>query len=353
VSDTQRNAVNDWYDHTLYSRLNSKRDGIIIIVMQRLHQDDLVGHVLEQETWDHLRLPAIAEEYEAHAVYSYFRSKWACRQAGEALHPERESQEMLDHIRRTIGEYNFAGQYQQQPAPLGGGMVKAEWFKTYVPGEEPAQFDSILQSWDTANKSTELSDFSVCTTWGRKRKKLYLLHVLRRRMDYPQLKRAVADQAYRFRPANILIEDKASGTQLIQELMTEAGHAVTKYQPTVEKTMRLHSVTNTIENGLVYLPTEAEWLAAYIHELTTFPNSKYDDQADSTSQALDWAKQWPPRYTLFEFHERQLLKLKLGLSDEYILKQCDEDEEIVAEHFLTGKRIVWNGFRWADYKPTE
>jgi hypothetical protein len=88
---------------------------------------------------------------------------------------------VLDHLRRTIGEYNFAGQYQQQPAPLGGGMVKAEWFKTYVPGEQPSKFDMVFQSWDTANKSTELSDFSVFTTWGRKNKKFYLLQVLRQR----------------------------------------------------------------------------------------------------------------------------------------------------------------------------
>lgn len=100
-------------------------------------------------------------------------------------------------------------------------MVKFEWFRSYVPREQPAKFDMILQSWDTANKSTELSDFSVCTTWGRKNKKIYLLHVLRKRMDYPELKRAVWQQAARFQPSNISVEDKASGTQLIQELIRE------------------------------------------------------------------------------------------------------------------------------------
>jgi predicted phage terminase large subunit-like protein len=349
LSDTQRNAVNEWFDHTLYSRLNDKRTGCIIIIMQRLHEDDLVGHVLEQETWEHVRLPAIAEEDEIHLIESPFGTRTVCRKTGEALHPEREPLIVLEHLRRTVGEYNFAGQYQQQPAPRGGGMVKTEWFKTYTPGEEPSKFHMVLQSWDTANKSTELSDFSVCTTWGRRNKKFYLLHVLRERLDYPDLKRAVREQANRFRPSNILIEDKASGTQLIQELIREGVYGVTRYEPTMEKQMRLHSVTSTIENGFVYLPTEADWLACYLKELTAFPKGKHDDQADSTSQALDWSKQWPSRSSLDEFHERQLLKWKLGLDEEYIFKQCDEGEEIIAEHFITGHRIRWNGQYWVDY----
>jgi predicted phage terminase large subunit-like protein len=349
LSETQRRAVNEWFDHTLYSRLNDKRTGAIIIIMQRLHQDDLVGHVLEQEDWHLVRLPAIAEEDEAHLIRSRYRTWMARRKAGEALHPEREPLPVLEHLRRTLGEYNFAGQYQQSPAPLGGGMVKTQWFKAYAPGEEPSKFDMVLQSWDTANKSTELSDFSVCTTWGRKNKKFYLLHVLRKRLDYPDLKRAVREQADRFRPSNILIEDKASGTQLIQELIRECVNGVTRYEPTMDKVMRLHSVTSTIENGLVYVPTEADWLAGYLHELTAFPKGKHDDQADSTSQALDWGKLWPARLPLEEYRERYLLRLKLGLDDEYIFKQCDEGEAIIAEHVLTRERIWWNGHYWQDY----
>src|SRR6266478_1502141 len=348
LSESRRKAVNEWYDHTLLSRLNDKAQGCIIIIMQRLHQDDLVGHVLEQEAWEHLRLPAIAEEEEVHLIESPFRTRTVRRHIGEPLHPEREPLEILEHVRRTIGEYNFAGQYQQQPAPLGGGMVKREWFKTYVPGEQPSRFDMTLQSWDTANKSSELSDFSVCTTWGRKGKKFFLLHVLRERLDYPDLKRAVQAQAEHFRPSNILIEDKASGTQLIQELIREGVSRVTRYDPTMDKVMRLHSVSSTIENGFVYLPTEADWLAAYLHELTTFPNGKHDDQADSTSQALDWARQFPSRLPLDEYRHHLLMRWKLNLPDEYIFKQCDEDDEIIAEHCWTGERIRWNGQFWQE-----
>src|SRR5271154_1658583 len=145
LSDSQRKAVNEWFDHTLYSRLNNKQTGCIIIIMQRLHEDDLVGHVLEHEQWEHVRLPAIAEEDETHVVAGRYRTRIVQRKTGEALHPEREPLKLLEHLRRTIGEYNFAGQYQQLPSPRGGGLVKAEWFRYYTPGRQPAKFDMIIQ----------------------------------------------------------------------------------------------------------------------------------------------------------------------------------------------------------------
>jgi predicted phage terminase large subunit-like protein len=110
-------------------------------------------------------------------------------------------------------------------------------------------------------------------------------------MEYPDLKRAVRAQAEIFAANTVLIEDKASGTQLIQELLHDGLHVVTRYIPSMDKLMRLHSSSSVIENGFVYLPENADWLAPYLHELTTFPNGKHDDQADSTSQALDWYKQ--------------------------------------------------------------
>ena len=148
-----------------------------------------------------------------------------------------------------------------------------------------------MQSWDTANKATELSDFSVCTTWGIAGKDLYLIDLLRRRMEYPELKREVRAQYERFRPNVVLIEDKASGTQLIQELIAEGLYAVTRYRPQTDKVMRMHAQTAMIENGFVHVPDTAPWLAPYLHELTIFPHGKHDDQVDSTAQLLDWYKQ--------------------------------------------------------------
>ncbi len=221
-------------------------------------------------------------------------------------------------------------------------MVKATWFRSYVPGEQP-RFDRVIQSWDTANKSTELSDYSVCTTWGQKSRKIYLLDVLRERLDYPDLKRAVRHQAERFRPANILIEDKASGTQLIQELIEEGVYGVTRYEPTMEKVMRLHSITSTIEDGFVYLPTKGDWLPGYVHELTTFPGAKYDDQADSTSQAFDWLKQGTHVYGVLDLRRQEMLAQRLRLPADYEFTKWDEGEEILTRSETTGREIRSTG----------
>ena len=207
-----------------------------------------------------MRLPAIADDDELHRVETVFGQQSFRRRAGEALHPEREPPEMLEQIRRALGEYNFAGQYQQAPSPLGGGLVKASWFRQYAIENVP-QFERIVQSWDTASKATELSDYSVCTSWGISGKNLYLIDVLRRRMEYPELKRAVRAQYERFRPSVVLVEDKASGTQLIQELIAEGLYAITRYQPQFDKVMRMHAQTAMIANGFVRLPDKASWLA--------------------------------------------------------------------------------------------
>ena len=297
LSETQRNGVNNWYDNTLYSRLNDKHNGCIIIIMQRLHEDDLVGHVLEQEGWEVVSFPAIAEQDEEHIVKTPLGICKFQRKTGDVLHPERENLKTLEHLRRTLGEYNFVSQYQQTPVPLGGAMVKTEWLKYYNPPEQPGSFDLILQSWDTANKVTELSDYSVCTTWGKKGNFFYLLNVFRRRMEYPDLKRAVREQAKLYSATTVLIEDKASGIQLIQELKQEGIRGMTAYEPTAgsDKVMRLHAQTAAIENGQVLLPYEVHWLPDYVKELTSFPGGKHDDQVDSTAQALDWLQRPRPR----------------------------------------------------------
>ena len=310
LSDAQRQATNEWYDHTLYSRQNDKRHGAIVVIMQRLHEDDLVGHVLGQEEWEVVRFPAIAEADEVHKIETIWGPRSFTRRQGDALHPEREQLDTLDRIRRTLGEYNFAGQYQQTPAPLGGGMVKAEWFKRYAPNNRPESFERIIQSWDTANKATELSDFSVCTTWGVRGKDLFLLNVLRKRLEYPALKRAVREQHSQFEADVVLIEDKASGTQLIQELIADGFHRVKRYKPECDKIMRLHAQTATIENGFVHLPEAAPWLAEYLHEMTVFPKGKHDDQVDSTAQFLDWFKTPMPHWGIFEHWRRMAEELK-------------------------------------------
>jgi len=192
-------------------------------------------------------------------------------------------------MRRTIGEYNFASQYQQNPTPFGGAMIRREWLQYYDPEGPLPDFTMILQSWDTANKSGQLNDYSVCTTWGYLYKRYYLLDVVRQRLNYPQLKRKVIAQIEKHDPRIVLIEDKASGTQLIQDLRSEGRLCVKPYPPPpgTDKVMRVHAQTVKFEEGKVFLPSSAPWLSEYIRELTAFPGTKFDDQVDSTVQALD------------------------------------------------------------------
>src|SRR5947208_6782744 len=310
LSQAQRRAANEWFDHTLYSRLNNKRTGAIVLIMHRLHEDDLVGHVLAQEPWEVVRLPALAEEDEAWPIDTALGPQYFARREGEALHPAREPLELLAQLRHTLGEYHFAGQYQQAPMPQGGGMVKRAWFRHYAANERPEEFDRIVQSWDTANKASELSDFSVCTTWGVKGKDLFLLAVFRRRLEYPALKRAVREQLSLFGANEVLIEDKASGTQQSQELIADGCHGVTRYQPTTDKIMRLNSQTGVIENGFVHIPETAPWLAEYLHEMTVFPKGKHDDQVDSTAQFLDWYKKPFPGQGHYEYMRQRAQELQ-------------------------------------------
>ncbi|GAA0709837.1 phage terminase large subunit [Dokdonella soli] len=290
ISDAMRKKANEWFDSTLYSQQNDRTTSCIILIMHRLHEDDLTGHVLEQEPWERISFPVIAEQDEAISYDTPLGPRTYRRSLGGILHPDRETPETLAQTRATIGEYHYAGQYMQAPAPLGGGLVKLVWLQRYSLDEKPASFDQIVCSWDTANKPTELADYSAGTVWGVKDGHAYLLHVVREKMNYPQLKRTVAQVAHEYRATTILIEDKAAGTQLIQELRQDGIHGVQAYEPRGDKLMRLHAQTATMESGFVHVPERAPWLAEYLHELTTFPGSRYDDQVDSTSQALEWIK---------------------------------------------------------------
>lgn len=314
LSDAQRQAANDWFDNTLYTRLNDKRTGAIVIIMQRLHLDDLVGHVLEKgEDWEVINLPAIAQENETWEYATVWGETQYLRREGELLHPQREPQEVLDGLRSALGEYAFSAQYLQAPVPLGGGIVKADWLAYYE--KAPETFDTIVQSWDTANKESELADYSVCTTWGVKGKQLYLLDVLRRRMAYPDLKRAVVAQAERWGARAVLIEDKASGIQLVQELR-ETLSRVKGIKCEGDKLMRMLAQTPEIENGNVLLPMQAPWLPDYIQELTTFPKGKYDDQVDSTAQAIKWITGEGREPAIIQFYKMELAKQRGWTMDE-------------------------------------
>jgi predicted phage terminase large subunit-like protein len=290
LSETRRKSSNDWYFNTLFSRLNSKENGRILVVMQRLHQGDLIGEVQEREPWDVLSLPAIASADEYYVFETAFGQSTFSRKPGEALHPERDSVETYQHIREAVGEYVFQSQYQQEPIPLEGGLIKKQWLQYYEPDQVPSSFTYVIQSWDTASRSSEMNDFSVGTTWGMWNGRFYLLDVYRKRAEFPELKLAVIRAHQKHEPNKVLIEDKASGTALIQELRRELIFGAEAYTPDpgTDKFMRFAAQAIQFESGRVLLPTHAPWLDEYIREITGFPGTKHDDQVDSTSQALHY-----------------------------------------------------------------
>jgi predicted phage terminase large subunit-like protein len=283
-SDVKRNGANEWFKNTLISRLDDKRSGAILIVMQRIHMDDLTGFVQSlSDDWTVLSLPAIAEIDEdipisAGRVYH--------RMAGEALASEREPLAVLETLKLQLGSDAFSAQYQQAPAPPGGARIKRHWIQRY--SDLPAQPDRLIlvQSWDTASKGGPENDFSVGTTWCvTKGKQWYLVDVWRKRVDYPELKAAVQNLAARFKAQRVLVEDAGAGTSLVQELRTKVT-GIIAVRPDGDKVSRMAVVSAKFEAGQVFLPERASWLADFEAELFAFPGSRNDDQCDSVSQAL-------------------------------------------------------------------
>lgn len=312
LSEVERAKANYWLSHTLMTRLNNKVTGKIILVMQRLHEVDMIGYFLGLGEAKLVCFPAIAQQDEDLEWQTPFGGRRHHRKEGEALHPDREPIAALEMLRIAMGTRMFSAQYLQMPAPPGGSIVKPEWFMRFDPANPP-EFDSIFQSWDTAIRSGQLSDYSVCTTWGRKGRQFYLLHVLRKRLEYPDLKRAVIEQAKMWDAAKVLVEDASSGQALIQDLKNDGFYHVEAVKPKGKKDERLQYVSGIIENGQVFIPTHASWVEDYLHELMMFPAGRHDDQVDSTSQALSNALIFRgPHDGYWEYIQEELREMREG-----------------------------------------
>lgn len=285
MSEKYRTKTLEWFSNTFVSRLNDKKNGVIIIVMQRLHQNDLVGHLLSKKDndWTILSIPAIAEKDEYYSIGNFEKF----RQKGDILHPSREGIKEINRIKKDMGSYVFSAQYQQNPITKEGGIIKENWLKRYSKNIIPTK---IFLSFDTAIKAGLKNDPTVCTVWGELNKNLYLLNVYREWLEYPDLKNKTIELIKKWNPDTILIEDKASGQSLIQDLKKEVKTPIISVNIIKDKITRFASVSPFFEAGKIYLPTEAEWLVNYENELYTFPFCEHDDQVDSTSQFLEWYK---------------------------------------------------------------
>jgi predicted phage terminase large subunit-like protein len=287
-SETARKRVIDWYGGALIHRLNNKERNAIIAVMQRLHEDDLAGHLLEQGGWNHLNLPAIALENEAIELGN---GRKQLRRTGDILHPERESRAALEAIRREVGSLLFSAQYEQQPVPAEGNVIKRAWFSAYENLPTGLSPSRIVQSWDIAMTTGDHNDYSVGTTWLAHKNEAYLVHVYRARLEYPELRRKVIALATEHRAESILIEDAGPGMNLLQDLRVNRPNGMTApigIKPDGSKADRMVAQSAKIEAGQVHLPTNAPWLGDFLTELLSFPNGRHDDQVDSVSQFLRW-----------------------------------------------------------------
>lgn len=284
LSDVQRQTALTWFDQTFANRLDDKENGVIVVVMQRLHANDLSGHLLEKGGWEHLCIPGIAE---VRTVIDFGRVKVA-REPGDVLHPERESLEAVERQKIEMGSYAFAGQYQQRPAPAEGGILKLHWFGRYDKPEE--KYTQIVQSWDTAYKKGQHNDPSCCLTFGERDGGYDLLHALVGRMEYPELKATLIRHAGEWNANAVLIEDKASGQSLLQDVRRETKLPLIAVEPEGDKVTRAVAVSAMIEAGLVRVPRHAAWLNDFEGEIMHFPNGAHDDQVDSLSQYLNWIR---------------------------------------------------------------
>jgi predicted phage terminase large subunit-like protein len=254
--------------------------------MQRLHDDDLTGHLLKQEPngWTHIKLPA---EFEQDETWTFpISGRPFPVKAGGLLWERRFPRHVLADLKTALGSWSFAGQYQQNPAPLQGGIIQREWIHFYR--ELPAATGSVrwLQSWDCSFKDTRESDYVVGQVWCRIGAAYYLVDQVRERMDFVRTKQAIQQMTAKYPQATAkLIEDKANGPAVIAALRSEIDGLIA-FDPHDSKMGRLNGVSPLFEAGNVFLPERAPWLGDFVEELTRFPNATNDDQVDACTQAL-------------------------------------------------------------------
>jgi len=290
-SDTKREHVNTCFKNTLYSRLDDKRKDVIVIVMQRLHDDDLCGFLLKNShDWVVLSLPAIALKDEQIPIGD---GRFYDRRIGDVLHPERESKSDLDNIRAVLGEDIFAAQYQQCPSQPTGYMIKRDSLERYDRLPIRTKSHRVIQSWDTAIKVDATNDCSACATLlVDDQRNYYLLEVVRDRLLYPELKARAISQAKKHGPNTILIEEAGLGRMLIKDLKA-AGLPAVGVIPEGDKLTRVSIQLEKFANRQVFLPRAAPWLVPFENELFAFPNGRYDDQVDALIQALAYERRAP------------------------------------------------------------
>jgi predicted phage terminase large subunit-like protein len=290
-SEAVRQRTIEWYRSTLLSRPDDKQVARIVLVMQRVHQDDLAGYLEDQGGFDILNLPAIATETK---IYPLGAGRSYVRRQGELLHPAHEPEAVLRELKREMGPIAFSAQYQQSPIPPGGTIIKRKWLTFYDEMPSCERGDHLTMSWDIALSEEEKGDYFACVVLLRRKEVFYVLEVIRGRLRFPELKRKILEVKQRYGVGTLLIEDSPISKGLIQSL-EETGINVTPYDPQTDKRSRLIAQSDLFAGRSVRLPKSAPWLEAFTAELLAFPG-RHDDQVDALTQGLAWGREmWSHR----------------------------------------------------------
>jgi predicted phage terminase large subunit-like protein len=276
-SQTYRDRAWDWFTSTALTRLMP--GGRVILIGTRWHEDDLIGRALNHDGFHfrHLNLPALDDD-------------------DNALWPDQYPAERLKAIRAQIGSRAFNALYQQQPTGVEGSILKREWWGWY--DHRPFEFDWVVQSWDTAFKKGQDNDFSACLTLGLVNGEVYGLDLWMDRVDFPELKRAAHAQYVKWRPDEIVVEDKGSGQSLIQELATPFPNPepdrnmpylmlpIVGFHPDGDKIARANAASPYVESGRVRLPPNTVWAERFVEDCAAFPYGAHDDDVDAFTQGM-------------------------------------------------------------------
>lgn len=279
-SKLKRDKVNHMVGGGLMTRLKKQKEDSIVVMGQRLHYEDVTGFLSKTGDWEVLNLPLIFNE-ATKCKTSIFEDN---RQEGELLWSECWDEEIVKSVQRSLGNVEFSAQYQQSPIELSGGIININWFKYH---RVLPEFDRIVDSWDTAFGEKEENDYSVGLTFGITNNMYYLLNVYRKQVGMPELKRAMLDIHNTFCSNQILVEDKASGKSVQQELTFNTRLPIKLITPKGCKVTRAHAASPTVEAGKVSLPNESEWLFLFKEEISQFPAGSHDDQVDAFTQFVN------------------------------------------------------------------
>ena len=284
-SDTQRERCVRVFNEGLRSRLNDPVRGAIVLVMQRLHEEDLVGHLLVEAGWRELRLPMVAETEQDVPLGD---GRHEHRVVGSTLDPDRVPVEVAQDISRTVGSFVYSAQYQQDPQPAEGALLRLGNVGRY--SEPRRDYDEIVISVDTAMETGEGNDYTACVVLGRFSHRIHVLRVERHKIPFVEQVMLVRDLTREYPSAHFVVEAANSGIALIQVLRRDYAMHVTAARVRLSKEERAIVVAPMLENGDVYLPEHAEWLDAFIRELRVFPHGANDDMVDAFVHGLRFLK---------------------------------------------------------------